>query len=166
MFQIHRILRILSCGWCSCKVRPVWKTKTWKAQVPQNRIPRTDTVLLSCGGRVDRWLYISRILSVFIQSVGDGSHEREIINIGKHRSISVFNRYLIHYLDTKFEVESFDLKLYRHEEIRKKTSRKLFYIGVVAYLWRLKLVSKCVSETMKLTFFFLEIVQINFQHFS
>lgn len=84
------------------------------------------------GGRVDRWLYISRILSVFIQSVG--SHEREIINIGKHRSISVFNRYLIHYLDTKFEVESFDLKLYRHEEIRKKTSRKLFYIGVVACL--------------------------------
>ena len=131
MFQNHRLLRVLSCG--SCKVRPVCKTKTWKAQVPQNRIPRTDTGLLSCGGRVDRWLYICRILSVFIQSVGDGSHEREIINIGKHRSISVFNRYLIHYLDTKFEVESFDLKLYRHE-IRKKTNRKLFYIGVVACL--------------------------------
>lgn len=159
MFQNHRLPRVLSCGWCGCKVRPVWKTKTWKAQVPQNRIPRTDTGLLSCGGRVDRWLYICRILSVFIQSVGDGSHEREII------FISVFNRYLIHYLDTKFEVESFDLKLYRHE-IRKKTNRKLFYIGVVACLWRLKLVSKCVSETMKLIFFFLEIVQINFQHFS
>lgn len=94
-----------------------------------HRIVFREPILASfrVGGRVDRWLYISRILSVFIQSVGDGSHEREIINIGKHRSISVFNRYLIHYLDTKFEVESFDLKLYRHEEIRKKTSRKLLH---------------------------------------